>query len=358
MILIQIRSQLAATVLACALGLMPLAAVAQGADNPNLALHKSYAVSDPNGHNFGVGGLTDGSWTVDPVHLFATGDTDSFPKTATIDLQQTVKVGAVVIGVPPVGSTKTIQVSLSMDGSSFTQVGAFTFDQGKEERHIYAFAPTTARYVRLTYVDYYSTTIQYAPQFAFTEECEVYGKDPGAGYLATLPVATAAAQQSAPPPASLETPPNPKDIAFGKKYDVSDPNIYSYGIGGLTDGSWAANAQHCFATGDKDAFPKTATIDLGQATAVSAVVLGVPPFGSTKTIQVSISTDGVSFVPVGSHVFDQAKEERNTFAFPTTPTRYIRLTYPDHYDTIVGYPPTFSFTEECEAYAKASDAPQ
>ena len=36
----------------------------------NLALGKAYACSDPNTHNFGVGGLTDGSWDADGATLF------------------------------------------------------------------------------------------------------------------------------------------------------------------------------------------------------------------------------------------------------------------------------------------------
>ena len=141
------------------------------------------------------------------------------------------------------------------------------------------------------------------------------------------------------------------NLALNKKYDVSDPNRYNFGIGGLTDGSWIADAKHCFATGDAAAYPKWVTINLGNPAKIAAVVTGVPPVGSTKTVDVSVSTDGVTFKPVGTYVFTQGKEERHTYSFPTTDAQYVRLTFPDHYDKVVGFPTTFSFLEECEVYA-------
>ncbi len=160
------------------MGFTAQAARADDSSNPNLALHKQYEVSDPNKYNFGIGGLTDGSWVANPVHCFATGDTDAFPKTATIDLVTPAKIGAVVLGVPAVGSTKTINVSVSTDGKTFTQVGTYVFTQGKEEKHTYTFGTVDARYVRLTYPDHYDAVVNYPNTFSFTEECEVYAKPP------------------------------------------------------------------------------------------------------------------------------------------------------------------------------------
>lgn len=144
------------------------------------------------------------------------------------------------------------------------------------------------------------------------------------------------------------------DLALGKIYVCSDPNLYNYGIGGLTDGSWDVSTPHCFASGDKDAFPKTATIDLQQAARVGLVTVGVPPFGSTKTVEVSVSADGNTFTPVGRCVFSLRKEEKHLFSFPPTLAQFVRLTYPDHYDTAVGYTNTFVFTTECRVYAPRS----
>ncbi len=156
-------------------------------------------------------------------------------------------------------------------------------------------------------------------------------------------------------PVPVPTPALPKNaganLAAGKPYVCSDPNTHNFGIGGLTDGSWDADNMHCFATNDADAFPKTVTIDLGQTAPVGLVMIGVPPFGSTKTIQVSVSADGKTFTGVGSHVFSQRKEAKLLFAFPAVRTQFVRLTYPDHYDDAVDYSNTFVFTTECQVYA-------
>ena len=140
------------------------------------------------------------------------------------------------------------------------------------------------------------------------------------------------------------------NLAADCHYACSDPNGYNWGIGGLTDGSWDADGTHCFATGDADAFPKTATIDLEKAAQLATVIVGVPQFGATKTITVSVSADGKTFTEVGTHVFDQQKADRFSYKFEPVTARYVRLTYPDHYTEGAGYPNTFVFTTEAEAY--------
>ena len=141
------------------------------------------------------------------------------------------------------------------------------------------------------------------------------------------------------------------NIALHKPYVAGDPNTYGWDNGGLTDGSWEGNAQHCFASSDANTFPKTVTIDLGKTANISSVLLGVPAFGATKTITVSVSTDGATFTDVGSHTFDEAKEARYTYALAPVDARFVRLTYPDHYDDGHGYTNTFAFTEECQVFA-------
>jgi lysophospholipase L1-like esterase len=142
------------------------------------------------------------------------------------------------------------------------------------------------------------------------------------------------------------------NLALNKPYEASDPNVFNFGIGGLTDGSWEPGDKNTFATGDKDTFPKTATIDLGAPASIGFVRLGVPPFGSTQTIEVSLSADGKVFKPVGRYAFAQGNEEKHLFAFAPTAARYVRLTYPDHFASVVGgYTSTFAFTSEVEVYA-------
>jgi lysophospholipase L1-like esterase len=142
------------------------------------------------------------------------------------------------------------------------------------------------------------------------------------------------------------------NLALGKSYECNDPNKFNWGIGGLTNGSWEASNKGCFASGDAAAFPKTATIDLEAPQAINSIVIGVPPFGATKTIEVSTSVDGKTFTPVSSQVFEQKKEARKTFDFAPAQARYVRLTYPDHYADGNGFSPNFVFTTEVEVYGK------
>ncbi len=152
---------------------------------------------------------------------------------------------------------------------------------------------------------------------------------------------------------TLTAAPEGANLALNKRYTASDENKYNWGIGGLTDGSWEASPQHAFATGDAAEFPKDVTIDLEKVTRVGTVSLGVPPFGATKTVKISISTDGQKFTEVGQKEFSLRKEERATIAFPAQDARYVRLTYVDHYDEDVQYPRLFGFATEVEVYATA-----
>ena len=144
--------------------------------------------------------------------------------------------------------------------------------------------------------------------------------------------------------------PGTDNLALKKPYVASDPNTFGWGTGGLTDGSWDADAAHCFATGAAAEFPKSVTVDLEKPVRVAAVRLGVPDFGATHTVAVSVSADGKRFRDVGRVEFSTHKAERKTVAFEARSARYVRLTYLDHHAEQVGYPPTFAFTTELEVY--------
>lgn len=152
-------------------------------------------------------------------------------------------------------------------------------------------------------------------------------------------------------------PPQPtgRNVALKKPYTSTDPNVYGYGTGGLTDGSWSNEQPHTFASGELDTFPKSTIIDLENPTMLSQIWIGVPPFGSTKTVKVSLSTDGQNFTEVGSTTFALAVEWRKRFSFATQSARYIRLTFPDHYPDSVGYAANFVFLNEVEAYEPNRD---
>jgi beta-glucosidase len=145
--------------------------------NTNLARGKKFVSSDPNTKKWGTG-LTDGSWVPARGSTFATGDTDTFPKSVTVDLEEAKTLGYVAVGAPAFGSTKTVSVSLSADGTNFTEVGRTAFAEAQEQKHIFKFAPVSARYVKLTYLDHHAKRHGYIPTYGFTTELAVYA--PGA----------------------------------------------------------------------------------------------------------------------------------------------------------------------------------
>jgi lysophospholipase L1-like esterase len=159
--------------------------------------------------------------------------------------------------------------------------------------------------------------------------------------LAFAPLSIAHAQQAA------TTTPN---LALKKPYVSSDRNPTSWHKG-LTDGIWTSAPETTFGTGTSTTFPKYVTIDLERENSIGYIGVGVPAYGSTKTIQVSLSTDGTNFTEVASHVFTHKKQARHLFTIPTTTGRFVRLTYPDFYPNKVTYPPEQVFTTEVAVYA-------
>lgn len=140
------------------------------------------------------------------------------------------------------------------------------------------------------------------------------------------------------------------NVALGKPWQSSAQNTYGWDRG-LTDGSWASGNGTTYATNDQNAFPKTVTIDLGEAVEIDRIVTGVPNFGSTKTVEVEVSVDGASFLKVGRYSFAVRKEEKRLFTFERIKARRIRLTYVDHHAESVGYSPLFAFTTDVQAFA-------
>ena len=145
--------------------------------------------------------------------------------------------------------------------------------------------------------------------------------------------------------------PGPANLALHAAYTSTNPNTHGFGATGqLTDGSWGADAQHCFATNEDNTFPKDQVIDLGKSCEISSIKFGVPPFGSTKTIVVSISTDNATFTEVGKHEFVQNKADTAVIKTPKTSARYIKLSGTDHHEAEAQYPNTFIFLTEVEIY--------
>jgi sialate O-acetylesterase len=140
----------------------------------NLAKGCSFESSDPNPWGWNTG-LTDGNWGLSAPTCFATGVSEAFPKHVTIDLKKPMPVNQIRMGVPPVGSTKTVVVSISNDGKEFKDVGSHAFGQSKAEHKVITFPEADAQYVRLTYKDFHSAEVGgFSKFFGFTSEVEVY----------------------------------------------------------------------------------------------------------------------------------------------------------------------------------------
>ncbi len=149
---------------------------------------------------------------------------------------------------------------------------------------------------------------------------------------------------------TLSRVPSSINLALKRPYVTSDANGFGYGLGGLTDGDWTADGKHCFATGNSREIAKTVTVDLGRSERIGAVRLGIPPFGSTRTIVVSLSAKGKRWKEVARHAFGAASGQRKTLWFDPKPGRHVRLTFEDRYQQRHGHEPAFAFVTELEVY--------
>ncbi|MGB6219443.1 sialate O-acetylesterase [Haloferula sp.] len=138
------------------------------------------------------------------------------------------------------------------------------------------------------------------------------------------------------------------NIALGKPFTSSDPNKSNWNSG-LTDGRWDGGAGQCFATGSAP-LPKHATIDLLGDREIHAVRLGVPAFGSTKSVAISISANGKAFEEVGRHEFKAKTEGKATIRFDKRPARHVRITFLEQHPKQDNYPAEIGFIRELEVF--------
>ncbi len=215
------------------LALVPGANAQQtAAPSPNLAAGKTFVSSDRNYPRWNRG-LTDNSWVAECGTTFATGAAASFPKTVTVDLEAPQTLGYVALGVPRFGSTKTIGISLSLDGITFDEVSKVTFREAREEKEIVNFQPVNARYVRLTYLDQYQAKHLYSPNYAFTTELAVYAPGPAPVLPATATTPKEAVASSlAPQPADVAAPRTRADGSFNTYFIESHRSFLERGKAG------------------------------------------------------------------------------------------------------------------------------
>jgi lysophospholipase L1-like esterase len=144
--------------------------------------------------------------------------------------------------------------------------------------------------------------------------------------------------------------PDGPNLARGKTFWSSDNNRDGWHAG-LTDGSWSTEKGRCFATGDDPAFPKTVTIDLGAPVKISIVRMGVPDFGSTRSVEIAVGPDWQRFKSVGTREFPLKKKDRWTEKFHPTVARYVRLTFKkNHSDPVGGHSTNLCFATEVEVF--------
>lgn len=138
-------------------------------------------------------------------------------------------------------------------------------------------------------------------------------------------------------------------VSGGKPHQSSHPNTHGW-TGGVTDGTWGSAAENCYATDESPGFPKTVTIDLGGSRNLHAVLYGTPEIGATKTVAVSISEDGQTFIEVGRTDFPPKQAGRAEARFDPRKARFVRATFLGNHPKQDGYAETFGFLSELEAY--------
>ena len=142
------------------------------------------------------------------------------------------------------------------------------------------------------------------------------------------------------------------NLAFHKSYTQTDPNTHGYGKG-LTDGVTNTDGKNgVFASGKGDVYPKIVTVDLETVQTVSRIVLHNAKDGSTKNVLLLVSTDGEAFENVATHTFGEMDTAVETFSFPPTQSRYVRLTFVDTWGNKTHGSPDFMFLRELQVYAK------
>jgi Alpha-1,3-glucanase catalytic domain D1/NedA-like, galactose-binding domain/Alpha-1,3-glucanase catalytic domain D2 len=165
----------------------------------------------------------------------------------------------------------------------------------------------------------------------------VYGYDStGSGSATPTPTPTTTSPSpttSSPSPTTTPTTASPSptttptgNLALGRPVTVSSVGDV-YGGTNLTDGN--ASTYWESAAG---AFPATATVDLGSATAIGRAVLKLPPATAwttrTETLSILTSTDNTTWTTAKTstgYTFDPATGNTTTITLPTTTARYLRV---------------------------------
>jgi sialate O-acetylesterase len=140
----------------------------------NVSLNKPFVSSHEN--QFGWNnGVTDGIYGDNAPTAYATSIDPTFPKHVTVDLGAVESIALVRYGVPKVGSTKTIAISVSVDGKEFEEIGRHDFAPLTNARSEIRLTPKQARYVRASFVAQHEKQMDnYDINFGFLSELEAF----------------------------------------------------------------------------------------------------------------------------------------------------------------------------------------
>ncbi|MFG1879170.1 discoidin domain-containing protein, partial [Sphaerisporangium sp. NPDC049003] len=360
-----------------------------GGGDTNLARGKATSES---GHvqNLGSPNVVDGD-----ANSYWESVNNAFPQWVQVDLGAAAAVGRVVLKLPPSSAwqarTQTLSVQGSSNGSSFTTIvgsAGYTFNPSSGNAVTISFAPTSVRYVRLSFTgntgwpaaqlsefEVYGTAgdggdkqapsvpgnltvtgktattvslswtastdnvgvtgyqvlragtvVATAPGTPYT----VTGLTPATAYTFTVTAQDAAGNTSAASNAvSVTTDAAPNtNLARGKATSESG-HVQNLGSPNVVDGD--ANS---YWESVNNAFPQWVQVDLGAAAAFGRVVLKLPPSSAwqarTQTLSVQGSSNGSSFTTiVGSagYTFDPSSGNAVTISFAPTSARYVRLSF-------------------------------
>jgi hypothetical protein len=262
----------------------------------NLALHKPTSDS---GHSQGFvsGNAVDGD-----VNTYWESINNTFPQWLQVDLGAAASVGKIVLKLPSSWGTRTQTLSVlgSTNGSTFSTLAGsatYSFNPATGNTVTISVPATSAQQVRLSFS---ANSGWPAGQIA---EFEVYAAD------------------GTPPP-----PPPNVNLAQGKPASDSG-HVQNYVPGNTVDGNTGS-----YWESTNSAFPQWLQVDLGTATAISRVVLKLPPsWGSrSQTLSVLGSTNGSTFSTLSGSAgrsFDPASGNTVTITFTSATTRYVRLNF-------------------------------
>ena len=146
-----------------------------------VAIGKKFTSSHPNPNSAkggGWAGLTDGSLVDDSRSVYSTDSRMSFPKEVVIDLERTHDVEAVRVHNSANGGTKTVEVLLSVDGTTYDALGKTQFENYTASTfEAKPATPKTARYVKIVFQDIHDLSFLKRPNgLVFLREVEVIGK--------------------------------------------------------------------------------------------------------------------------------------------------------------------------------------